>query len=511
MPTYSKMAHIKVFAVEAVGQIVLYWEPMRIYLDQAGCRLNYSEMETLARRLRAVGHQTVGDPAAAQVIVFNTCAVTTEAAAKSRQRVRQLHKQNDKARIAVTGCLATLQPGKMTELPGVELVADNTRKEMLHTLLEPWSAELDDPSDLARMQPDGNPFTDLEDTAPENANRIDLANVDLANVDLANEARRTRAFIKVQDGCNNRCTFCVVTLARGDSRSRPLGELVDEVQQLAAHGVQEAVLTGVHLGSYGRDLSGAAKSDLKELTAAILTHTDLPRLRLSSLEPWELAEGFFDLWQQWPGRLCPHLHLPLQAGSDRQLRRMARRCTVDSFGKLVADARAAIPGLIVTTDLIVGFPGETEDDFAAGMDFVEQMRFAHAHIFPFSPRAGTAAAQFGEQVMNAVKKERSRALHAVVERTGRAERLAHVATTRPVLWETRKHTLDDSSAGNHAGTGERVLWTGFTDNYLRVMVDAPAEVNLHNQITLTRLTELQGDTLVGELAAENMTVENLAR
>lgn len=454
---------------------------MRIYLDQAGCRLNYSEMETLARRLRAVGHQTVAEPEAAQVIVFNTCAVTTEAASKSRQRVRQLHKSNPAARIAVTGCLATLQPRKVDALPGVALVADNTRKEMLHTLLEPWSAELDDPADLARMEPDGSPFggNPFGDFAP-------------------NAPSRTRAFIKVQDGCNNRCTFCVVTLARGESRSRALAEIVDEVQQLAAEGVQEAVLTGVHLGSYGRDRLGE-QADLKTLTAALLTHTDMPRLRLSSLEPWELADGFFDLWAQWPQRLCPHLHLPLQAGTDRQLRHMARRCTVDSFRRLVNSARAAIPDLIVTTDLIAGFPGESADDFAQGLDFVEEMRFAHAHIFPYSARAGTAAAQFGNQVTNAVKKERSRQLHAVVEHTGRAERSRFVGTQRPVLWEGRVQPLDVASADNLPPESAYVLRTGFTDNYLRVMVETPAHIDLHNRITPTRLSALDGDTLVGVL------------
>lgn len=489
---------------------------MRIYLDQAGCRLNYSEMDTLARRLRAVGHQTVADPAAAQVIVFNTCAVTSEAAAKSRQRVRQLHKLNRTARIAVTGCLATLQPQKVTALPGVELVADNTRKEMLHTLLEPWSAELDDPADLARMEPDGNPFA--AEFAALTARDSTAGIAAGITVDEAAAPSRTRAFLKVQDGCDNRCTFCVVTLARGAGRSRPPAELVEEVQQLAAEGVQEVVLTGVHLGSYGRDLAGtppnsqpAGATDLKTLTAALLTHTDIPRLRLSSLEPWELADGFFELWAQWPRRLCPHLHLPLQAGTDKQLRKMARRCTVESFRGLVEEARAVIPDLVLTTDLIVGFPGESEDDFAQGMDFVEAMRFAHAHIFPFSARTGTAAAKFGEQVTNAVKKERSRQLHAVVERTGRAERARFVGTQRPVLWEGRAQPLDgnapdDNTPGDDTpGQADFVLRTGFTDNYLRVVVETPAQVNLHNCITPTRLTALDGDTLVGELASLQTT------
>lgn len=443
---------------------------MRIYLDQIGCRLNYSENHTLAGRLKAAGHQTVNRPEDAQVIVFNTCAVTADAGRKSRKQIRKLHKLNPEARIAATGCWTTLAMDEAAALPGVALVADNHEKELLHTLLEPWSAELDDPTEIARMQPDGMPFVFDEGTQ--------------------DRAARTRAFIKVQDGCNNKCTFCIVTVARGESRSRSIAEIVAEVQQFVDEGVQEAVLTGVHLGSFGRDLP-QDPTDLKELTRALLMDTDIPRLRLSSLEPWELAEGFFDLWDQWPDRLCPHLHLPLQAGTDAQLRRMARRCTQDSFRGLVRDARSSISDLIVTTDLIVGFPGETEADFEAGMEFVEEMRFAHAHIFPFSSRQGTAAASYDGQLTNVVKKERSRQMHALIEKTGRVERLRFVGSTRPVLWEGEGQPMTDEP--------DRLLWTGLTDNYLRVLASAPAEISLSNQITPTHLTELTGDTLFGEI------------
>lgn len=447
---------------------------MRIYLDQIGCRLNYSEMETLAARLRAVGHQTVGTPEAAQVIVFNTCAVTADASRGSRKQIRHLHTVNPQARLAITGCWATLAPSAAAALPGVTLVADNSQKDLLATLLEPWSAELDHPDDLARIQPDGNPY-DLTPQPP---------------LPRGEEGRsaRTRAFIKVQDGCDNKCTFCIVTIARGESRSRNRAAIVAEVQQLAASGVQEAVLTGVHLGSYGRDLSAAEQTDLKALVADLLTHTDIPRLRLSSLEPWELADGFFDLWQQWPGRLCPHLHLPLQAGTDRQLRRMARRCTVASFRQLVQEARTAIPDLILTTDLIVGFPGESDSDFAEGLAFVEELRFAHAHIFPFSAREGTAAARFSEQVATPVKKQRARLLHDTVERTGQLERQRFVGQQRPVLWEGAGQPLTDQPG---------LLWTGFTDNYLRVLAVAPVGVELHGVITPVWLEALQGETLSG--------------
>jgi threonylcarbamoyladenosine tRNA methylthiotransferase MtaB len=446
---------------------------MRIYLDQIGCRLNYSEMETLAARLRAVGHRIVAATDEAQVIVFNSCAVTADAVRTSRKQVRHLHAENPLARIAVTGCWATLEPTAAAQQPGVALVAPNGQKELLHTLLEPWSAELDDPADLARLQPDGTPFGDPFQPTTASAARP-----------------RTRAFIKVQDGCNNKCTFCIVTVARGESRSRPIRDLVEEVQRLVEQGVQEAVLTGVHLGSYGRDLAGADRLDLKALVAALLEGTDITRLRLSSLEPWELADGFFDLWGRWPGRLCPHLHLPLQAGTDQQLRRMARRCTTNSFRQLVQDARKAIPDLIVTTDLITGFPGETDEDFAAGLAFVEEMSFAHAHIFPFSPRAGTAAASFGDQVPTRVKKERSRRLHEVVERTGRRERQRFLGQQRPVLWEGEGQPLTDQA--------ER-LWSGFTDNYLRVMAVAPDDLNLHGLITPVRLDEATGDACFGTI------------
>ena len=412
---------------------------MHIYLDQIGCRLNYSEMETLATQLRAAGHRVVATPEAAQVIVLNSCAVTVDAARTSRKQVRNLHRANGQARIALTGCWATLAPTEAANLPGVALVADNRQKEFLPALLEPWSAELDDPDELLLMQPDSMPFLDLPSS--ENA---------------TSEHSRTRAFIKVQDGCNNKCTFCIVTVARGESRSHPLTALVSEVQHLVEEGVQEAVLTGVHLGSYGRDLA-SMPTDLKELVAALLTDTDITRLRLSSLEPWELADGFFDLWQQWPDRLCPHLHLPLQAGTDQQLRRMARRCTTASFGELVQNARAAIPDLILTTDLIAGFPGESEADFVAGLAFVEEMRFAGAHVFPFSARSGTAAANFGSQIPKSVKKSRAQALRALVERTGQGERSKFIGTTRPVLWEGAGQSLTDQPG---------LLWSGLTDNYL---------------------------------------------
>jgi threonylcarbamoyladenosine tRNA methylthiotransferase MtaB len=456
---------------------------MKIYLETLGCRLNYSEMESLGRQLAETGHHVVAAPAQADVCVLNTCAVTGEAARKSRQLARRLARSNPAARLAVTGCYATLAPDAVAGLPNVGLVVENRRKEGLAELLQSWSAELD-----------GEQWRRLAPDAP------------------LHQPSRTRAFVKVQDGCNNRCTFCIVTVARGPERSRPVDEIVAEVQRLTAEGVQEAVLTGVHLGGYGSDLgldeprpfagnsvqrelpARPAQGDnvsLHALVAAILEQTDLPRLRLSSLEPWDIEPGFFDLWRQSDGRLCPHLHLPLQAGCDKTLKRMARRTRTASFRALVDEARARIPGLALSTDIIAGFPGESAADFDASLRFIEEMAFAHIHVFPYSARQGTAAASFGGQVPVEERRRRVDVLEAVARRTGEAARRSFLGDVRPVLWETLERPA------NGAGP----LWSGLTDNYLRVQAIAPAGLDLENRITPARLVAVDGNVLWVEVTS----------
>jgi threonylcarbamoyladenosine tRNA methylthiotransferase MtaB len=438
---------------------------MKIYLETLGCRLNYSEMESLGRQLVAAGHALVDAAEQADVCVLNTCAVTGEAARKSRQLARKLARSNPSARLAITGCYATLAPDTVAGLPNVELVVDNRRKELLAELLQPWSTELD-----------GEQWRRLAPDAP-----LHLPG-------------RTRAFVKVQDGCNNQCTFCIVTVARGPERSRPVDEIVAEVQRLAAEGFQEAVLTGVHLGGYGSEelptFGRVGNSSLRALVAAILQETDLPRLRLSSLEPWDIEPDFFDLWAHSEGRLCPHLHLPLQAGCDRTLKRMARRTRTASFRNLVEAARARIPGLTLSTDIIAGFPGETAADCEESLRFVEEMGFAHIHVFPYSAREGTAAASFGGQVPVDERRRRVDALEAVALRSGEAVRRSFLGDVRSVLWETLERPAN--------GTGP--VWSGLTDNYLRVHVVAPAGLDLENRITPARLASYDGHVLWTDVA-----------
>ena len=292
----------------------------------------------------------------------------------------------------------------------------------------------------------------------------------------------TRAFIKVQDGCDNKCTFCVTTVARGVGQSRHLGDVVAEIQALAAAGYQEAVLTGVHLGSYGHDFGN--QTGLHDLVQAILQHTDIPRLRLSSLEPWDLAPDFFTLWHN--PRLLPHLHLPLQSGSDKMLKRMARRTSRASFRELTEAARSHISALNLSTDLIVGFPGETEADFADSLEYVEAINFARLHVFSYSPRPGTAAAQFSNQVHGRVKKERT---HRMIELGKQLSHKFHqqfLGKTLNVLWET-----------NVGADNGGLRWVGYTDNYIRVHANGPAD--LFNQITPTEIAEATPDGVLGSI------------
>ncbi len=431
---------------------------MRVYLESLGCRLNYAEMFSLGRQLTDAGHSLAPSAEDADVCVLNSCAVTDEAARKSRRLLRQMARANVDARLVVTGCYATLEGERLAELPNVALVVGNARKQALLEAIDELA-----PSPSA-------PVPDFAVVSPP-----------------AHEGR-TRAFIKVQDGCRNRCTFCIVTVARGEERSRAIREVVAEIQQLAADGYQETVLTGVHLGGYGRDLH----TGLTELVDAIIVDTDIPRLRLSSLEPFDLTPDFFAAWQG-SGRLMPHLHLPAQSGSDAVLRRMARRNTVADFEVLVAEARARISGVTITTDLIVGFPGETEADFEESLAFARRVGFAHLHVFPYSTRAGTAAARFADQTSEPERRSRSRRMNELDGELGATVRRGFIGQTRPVLYE--------NCAPSNEGTGE-ATWFGLTDNYLRVRVAGSAELDLHNRIAPTRLIGLDGADLIGHIESE---------
>jgi len=414
---------------------------MNFHLQTLGCRLNEAELATWTRHLHQRGHAVTRVLEDADVAVVNSCAVTMDAARSSRRIVRRLHRDNPRLRIVVTGCLATLEPETVSPLPGVDLVVPNADK---HVLVDQMLQAL------------------LPGTMP-------VAAMDAPPVPLAHDRRR-RAFVKVQDGCRNRCSFCVVTVARGEERSRPIAEVVDEVGALVDAGRREVVLTGVHLGGYGSDLD----TDLRQLVRALLQDTDVQRLRLGSLEPWDIPAGFFGLWDD--PRLLPHLHLPAQSGSASVLRRMRRRCTPDAYARLVQAARTHIPGLNLTTDLIVGFPGETPEEHDETLAFVDRMGFGDAHLFVWSPRPGTRAATLPDRVPRPIGKARSAALnariHALKQRTLSAAMGLHDA----VLIESLR-TVDGTLVGR-----------GHTRNYLpaRVQGVGPLDVGRVVDIVVAR-------------------------
>ena len=425
---------------------------MKVYLDTVGCRLNQSEIESFARAFRAAGHTLVDDPAQADLVVVNTCAVTQKAAADSRKVVRRAARAGARA-IAVTGCWATLEPDAARRLPNVRWVVPNLEKDHL----------------VARVLGLPQETFDLEPIEREPLPGLRL---------------RTRAFIKVQDGCDNRCTFCVTTIARGPSRSRPIEAVVKDVQAALRGGAQEIVLTGVHLGAWGKDLD--PPRHLQDLVATLLRRLPIPRLRLSSLEPWDLHEDFFALWED--PRLCRHLHLPLQSGSASVLRRMARKTTPEAFARLVEIARRLIPDVAITTDVIVGFPGETEAEFEESLAFVREMDFAGGHVFTYSERPGTAAARMPHPVPHRVRKERNARMRAVLAESAARYRRRFLGRTLTVLWE----------AAATLGPGGWTL-TGLTDNYLRVRATAPQ--NLWNRLTpVTLVAEGPDGVLEGHLA-----------
>lgn len=419
---------------------------MKVYLDTVGCRLNQSEIETMARQFRAAGHEVVASPETADLAVVNTCAVTNEAAADSRGAIRRIARAGA-AEIIATGCWTTLHPKQAEELPNVRRVVLNDRKDRLV-------------ADLLNLTPE---IFDLEPISRE---------------PLPGLHRRTRAFLKVQDGCDNHCTFCVTTIARGEGRSRRLADVLLDVQAALEGGAKEIVLTGVHLGSWGRDFG----LHLSDLIQAILRETDVPRLRLSSLEPWDLSADFFSLWAD--ARLMPHLHLPLQSGSASTLKRMLRKTTPQSFRELVTFARQAIPDVAITTDLIAGFPGETEEEFAETLNFVREMEFAGGHVFSYSPRPGTGAARMKGQIKPELRKKRNHILQEAIEESARSYRERFIGKEMTVLWETA------SEFGEWGWKME-----GLTGNYLRVTAFASSP--RWNEIDLVRLERFENGRMKG--------------
>lgn len=423
---------------------------MKVHLKTLGCRLNEAELETWAQAFQKSGHQVTRQAETANLIVINSCAVTQDAARKSRQLIRRVHRENPAAKLVVSGCYATLNKEEAEQLLGVDLVVSNKDKDQLVELT------------LTELNLDTMPGMSTEPGA----------------ISLFTRGRQ-RAFVKVQDGCRYRCTFCIVTVARGEELSRSVQEVVAEINALHQQDINEIILTGVHLGGYGSELG----LNLVDLIKAILEQTDMPRIRLGSLEPWELNEEFYQLFDN--PRIMPHLHLPLQSGSDSVLRRMARRCKTEEFADIVARLRNINPLFNITTDIIVGFPGETEEEWQESLAFIGQIGFGQLHIFTYSPREGTKAATLPNPVQEPIKKQRSQQLHKL----GNEMRLRfyqdNIGKQFPVLWEGYSEPVR---------TDEQRIY-GYTPNYLKVACVISKESSLENKTTLVSLVSVSDNCI----------------
>lgn len=419
-----------------------------------GCKVNQYETETMEGLFRQAGYRVVPFTESADVYIVNTCSVTMLGEKKSRQLVRRAQRQNEAALIAVTGCYAQLAPDVVGTLPGVRLIVGTQDRGRIVELVEE-----------AAVRPDV--LRDVGDI---------MAADTFEDIPLFAAPERTRAFLKIQEGCQNFCTFCIIPYTRGPLRSRALFSVRREAEKLVAAGFREIVLTGIHLGAYGRDLTGTVT--LADAARTVLEIDGLQRLRLGSLESVELTPALFTLLRD-DRRFARHLHLPLQAGSDAVLREMHRFYDTAGYERLLARIREEVPGIAISTDIIVGFPGETEAMFQESLAFVRRQEFARVHVFPYSRRPATPAAARSDQVPHPVRRERVKMMQALADEMATDYHGKFIGTIVPVLFETQ-----------HEGVAD-----GLTDTYIRVYTKGPVKVG---EITAMRLLRLYQDGLWGE-------------
>ncbi|MDD3395618.1 MAG: tRNA (N(6)-L-threonylcarbamoyladenosine(37)-C(2))-methylthiotransferase MtaB [Acidaminococcaceae bacterium] len=424
-----------------------------------GCKVNQADTAAMETLFASSGYEIVPFETAADIYLINTCVVTNMGQSKSRKMINRAIRKAPEALIVVTGCYPQTAPEEVAAIAGVDLIIGNQDRDKIVALVaDAW-----------------------QDRRTDTRNKVHKLVQNTAFEELAggNEADKTRAYLKIQEGCNQYCTYCIIPYARGPLRSRSLENINSEVQQLTQHGYKEVVLIGIHLGCYGQEQPDGA--NLTQAVAAALAVPSLQRLRLGSLESVEVDAGLLQLMQQ-DKRLCPHLHLPLQSGSDRILTAMHRPYDRAKFLDLVQKIRVTVPQVALTTDVIVGFPGETEEDFAATCEFVQRCGFAKMHIFPYSQRRGTPAASMTEQVEDKIKQERAEVLAELDKMLHTNYCSQQIGQETQVLWETKT---------------KEGLWEGLTPNYVRVYTAYTGD--LSGKIVSTHLDKLYQDGLWGSI------------
>ncbi|SFF00056.1 threonylcarbamoyladenosine tRNA methylthiotransferase MtaB [Paenibacillus catalpae] len=399
-----------------------------------GCKVNFYDTEAIWQLFKNEGYEQVDFESTADVYLINTCTVTNTGDKKSRQIIRRAVRRNPDAVIAVTGCYAQTSPAEIMAIPGVDLVIGTQDREKIMTFV--------------------NQIHD--DRQPVNAVRNIMKTRDFEELDVPDFNERTRAFLKIQEGCNNFCTFCIIPWSRGLSRSRDPKSVLEQAKQLVASGYKEIVLTGIHTGGYGDDMENYRLTDLLWDLDKI---DGLERIRISSIEASQIDDAMIDVLKR-SSKMCRHLHIPLQAGDTSVLKRMRRKYTTDEFAAKLKRIREAMPGVAITTDVIVGFPGETEEMFENGYKFMEEVGFSEMHVFPYSKRTGTPAARMEDQIDEELKNERVHKLIDLSEKMQLAYAKQYVGAVLDVIPER-----DYKGA---PGTG---LVMGYSDNYLQVVFE----------------------------------------
>ena len=415
----------------------------RVKLDTLGCKLNQAETGLLAGQFVGAGYRLTSSLDEADIYILNTCTVTHIADRKSRHLLRMARRRNPAAVIIATGCYAQRARKKLADIDGVNMVLGNDEKMNMLRLLE------------------------AEDYLDKTDSNRGYFQIEHENV------LRNRAFIKAQDGCDNLCAYCIVPMVRGREENLPVERIIAQVKDRVDCGYKEVVLTGTEIGSYrynGISLSG--------LVEEILPKTGVIRLRLSSLQPHHITPQLMGLWHNQ--RLCPHLHLSLQSGSDSVLGRMKRRYSINDYSKAISLIRSIVPQAAITTDVIVGFPGESEDEFEESYSFCKGMGFARIHVFPFSPRPGTEADKMKGQISAKIKKQRSQRMLALAEESAYNYRKRFLGRTMPVLWEQKSNGI----------------WSGLTGNYIRVYTKSNED--LGNRIIEVKLEKVWKDGIWGK-------------
>lgn len=429
----------------------------KVALHNLGCKVNAYELEAMQQMLEAAGYEIVPFAPGADIYVINTCTVTNIADRKSRQMLHRAKKMNPQAVVVAAGCYVQAQAGKekIEADPSIDLIIGNNMKQNLVQILE----------DYRQGQTREDSVLDLSHSCG------------YEELSISRTEEHTRAYIKVQDGCNQFCSYCIIPYTRGRVRSRRTADVMEEVRRLATSGCQEVVLTGIHLSSYGMDRKEEQET-LLSLIEQVHSVEQISRIRLGSLEPGVITEEFVKTISALP-RVCPHFHLSLQSGCTATLKRMNRRYTAGEYREKCQLLRKYYENPALTTDVITGFPGETEEEFEESLAFVDSIHFYETHIFPYSRREGTRADKMEQQVADPVKKERSHRMILLGERHRREYMECFLGTVREVLFEEQQ--MIDGQA----------FWTGHTMEYLKVAVRS--QENLENRRVPVKISGFAGE------------------